>query len=121
MPDFWRYFFLPACNCQTEPSSYLGRTFTGCFFSRRRGYNCYGRVIVTAERTIKQINSLYKALSKENQYALTFWGVADADSWTRSWFKRKDWPLLYDDSYQPKPACQGFMEGLKENRTTAIE
>ena len=73
-----------------------------------------------AERK-KQIAALYNTLPKENQYALPFWGVADADSWIRSLFKRKDCPLLYDDSYQPKPACQGFMEGLKENRTVPIE
>lgn len=64
---------------------------------------------------IKEITALYKALPPANQYALTFWGVSDADSWIRSWFKRKDWPLLYDDNYQPKPAYQGFMEGLISN------
>jgi endo-1,4-beta-xylanase len=62
---------------------------------------------------IKQIATLYSQLPTENQYALTFWGVADADTWIRSWFKRKDWPLLYDDHYQPKPAYNGFTEGVK--------
>jgi endo-1,4-beta-xylanase len=62
---------------------------------------------------IRDITALYKSLPEENQYALTFWGVADADTWIRNWFKRKDWPLLYDDNYQPKPAYQGFMEGMK--------
>jgi endo-1,4-beta-xylanase len=62
---------------------------------------------------IKEIAALYKQLPPENQYALTFWGVADADTWIRGWYKRKDWPLLYDDNYQPKPAYKGFMEGVK--------
>jgi endo-1,4-beta-xylanase len=61
---------------------------------------------------IQAIAHLYRTLPKENQHALTFWGVADSDTWIRSWFKRKDWPLLYDDAYQPKPAYQGFLEGV---------
>jgi endo-1,4-beta-xylanase len=60
---------------------------------------------------IQGIARLYTALPEQNRYALTFWGVADADTWIRSWFKRKDWPLLYDDNYQPKPAYKGFLQG----------
>jgi endo-1,4-beta-xylanase len=39
---------------------------------------------------IREIAALYKSLPPQNQYAFTFWEVADADTWIRSWFKRKD-------------------------------
>ncbi len=67
---------------------------------------------------VKAIVQAYSQLPKQYQYALTLWGIADADTWIRSWFKRKDWPLLYDDNYQPKPAYSGFMEGWKTTNNT---
>lgn len=49
----------------------------------------------------------YKQLPKKLQYGITFWGVGDAHSWIRFKDGRDDYPLLYDDNYQTKPAyCQ---------------
>ncbi|MEM7659080.1 MAG: endo-1,4-beta-xylanase [Bacteroidota bacterium] len=51
-------------------------------------------------RFVKQV---YDELSPELQYGLTFWGIGDDDSWIPGWFNREDYPLLFDQSYQPKP------------------
>lgn len=39
---------------------------------------------------------------------ITLWGVTDGDSWRNNWpvFGRKDYPLLFDRQYQPKPIVQ---------------
>ncbi len=56
----------------------------------------------------------YKELvPKAQQHGITTWNVGDADSWLRSYYKRKDWPLPFDDAYQKKPAYYGFIEGLR--------
>jgi len=57
----------------------------------------------------------YKTLVPKNQqYGITTWNVGDADSWIRSAYKRKDWPLLFDDNYQKKTAYYAFLKALKE-------
>ncbi|MEJ7736683.1 MAG: endo-1,4-beta-xylanase [Chitinophagaceae bacterium] len=56
----------------------------------------------------------YKMLvPKPQQYGITTWNVGDADSWIRSNYKRKDWPLLFDDNYQKKPVYYDFLKALK--------
>ena len=46
----------------------------------------------------------YQELPRGQQYGITFWGVSDRNTWIRSYFHRDDYPLLFDDNYQPKPA-----------------
>lgn len=46
----------------------------------------------------------YQELPRAQQYGITFWGISDRDTWLRSYFHRDDYPLLFDDNYQPKPA-----------------
>ena len=43
---------------------------------------------------------------------VTFWGVADGDSWLNNWpiRGRTNYPLLFDRSGQPKPAFQAIVE-----------
>jgi endo-1,4-beta-xylanase len=43
---------------------------------------------------------------------VTFWGVADGDSWLNGWpmGRRTSYPLLFDRDYQPKPAFQAVVE-----------
>ncbi len=56
----------------------------------------------------------YKLLvPKEQQYGITTWNVGDADSWIRPTYKKKDWPLLFDDSYAKKPVYYAFINALK--------
>jgi endo-1,4-beta-xylanase len=42
---------------------------------------------------------------------ISVWGIADLDSWRRS-YNALEWPLLFDDDLAPKPALQGFADGL---------
>lgn len=55
----------------------------------------------------------YKQLvPAKQQYGITTWNVGDADSWLRTYLKRKDWPLLFDDNYVRKPAYFSFRNAL---------
>ncbi|RZK61592.1 MAG: hypothetical protein EOO59_04690, partial [Hymenobacter sp.] len=47
---------------------------------------------------------LYQQLPPAQQYGITFWGVCDRYTWLRSYLHHDDYPLLFDDAYQPKPA-----------------
>src|SRR5690606_36633882 len=40
------------------------------------------------------------------------WGIADPDSWFYTHQNLPDWPLLFNDSLQKKPAYQGVAEAL---------
>jgi endo-1,4-beta-xylanase len=42
---------------------------------------------------------------------ITVWGIADLDNWLRR-YNALEWPLLFDDDLEPKPALQGFADGL---------
>ena len=42
---------------------------------------------------------------------ITVWGIADLDNWLRR-YNALEWPLLCDDDLEPKPALQGFADGL---------
>ena len=50
---------------------------------------------------------------KKQQYGITTWNVGDADSWIPHFFKRKDWPLLFDSNYTPKPLYDTVRQALK--------
>jgi endo-1,4-beta-xylanase len=45
---------------------------------------------------------------------ISVWGIADIDSWRRQ-TNAYEWPLLFDDQFAPKPALQGFADGLSGN------
>ena len=42
---------------------------------------------------------------------ISVWGIADKDNWLRS-YNPAEWPLLFDDDLESKPALQGFADGL---------
>jgi endo-1,4-beta-xylanase len=46
----------------------------------------------------------YKNVPTQLQFGITFWGISDRDSWIRTYYNRVDYPLLFDDNFQPKPA-----------------
>lgn len=46
----------------------------------------------------------YRQLPQNQQYGITFWGISDNYSWIRGYYNRMDYPLLFDDNYQLKPA-----------------
>ena len=44
--------------------------------------------------------------------SITFWGFTDAHSWINEAGQGPDYPLLFDENYQPKPAYWGVMDAL---------
>jgi endo-1,4-beta-xylanase len=54
------------------------------------------------------------ALSKRGSTGLTMWGFTDKHTWFQwgIFFQGCDHSVLYDKSYNPKPAYQGVLEGL---------
>jgi endo-1,4-beta-xylanase len=48
------------------------------------------------------------------QYGITFWDFTDRDSWIKGFFDMGDWPTVYDEELEPKPAYYGFREGLMD-------
>ena len=86
--------------------------------SRGGGIQRHARVseeILKAQQVkYRQLVEMYRDIvPKKQQYGITFWGFNDRDTWIRRFFKMKDWPCIYDDDLQPKPAFYGFLEGLR--------
>ncbi|GGM90217.1 hypothetical protein GCM10010967_23950 [Dyadobacter beijingensis] len=64
-------------------------------------------------RKYRFVADAYKRLvPKAQQFGITTWGIADADSWIPGFCSCEDYPLLFDQGYQPKKALTGFVEGL---------
>lgn len=55
----------------------------------------------------------FRALPAAQQHGVTTWNIGDADTWLRSFYKRQDFPLLFDDQYQPKPVYERLVKVLK--------
>jgi len=52
---------------------------------------------------------------ESQQAGITFWGLVDGESWYNALDPSyKDWPLLFNDDYTPKPAFYGVVEALQE-------
>jgi endo-1,4-beta-xylanase len=47
------------------------------------------------------------------QYGITFWDFTDRDTWIKGFFEMGDWPTVYDEDLEPKPAYYGFRRGLR--------
>ncbi len=72
---------------------------------------------LTAERAISQSVQFQRLafyygeiVPKNQQFGITVWGFRDQDSWIYE--GGTDWPLLYDNNFEPKPAYDGFRNGL---------
>ena len=64
----------------------------------------------TQSERYRQIVAAYlRAVPAAQRGGITVWGMWDAQSW---FAKDPDWPLLFDNSFQAKPALQGFANGL---------
>lgn len=63
----------------------------------------------------RRLAAMYRSIVPEaQQYGITFWGANDGDTWIRPFFGIEDWPCLFDEQLQPKPAFFGFKKGLTE-------
>ena len=58
-----------------------------------------------------EVVDIYAGIPENLQFGITAWGVRDSETWLRDfWNNQNEWPLFYDDNYQPKPAYFGFLE-----------
>lgn len=61
----------------------------------------------------KQVALLYrKHVPRAQQFGITFWDFNDRDTWIKPFFDLNEWPTVYDENLEPKPAYYGFAEGL---------
>ncbi|MEE1673813.1 endo-1,4-beta-xylanase [Agarivorans aestuarii] len=62
----------------------------------------------------QEIVAAYFANVPANQRGgISVWGVSDADSWIPNFTGHNDWPLLFDEQLQQKPAIEGFANALQ--------
>lgn len=73
---------------------------------------------VAQQEKMREIISVFNALPQENQFAVTFWGLRDNDSWLTGHTGHPQWPLLFDEHYRKKPMYTGLLEGLEVSQTT---
>lgn len=66
-----------------------------------------------AKKYAELVQMYQDIVPKNQQYGITFWGFNDRDTWINRFFKMKDWPCIYDEALQPKPAFYGFLNALK--------
>jgi endo-1,4-beta-xylanase len=61
------------------------------------------------------VESYLRNVPEAQRYGITVWGVGDADSWLRNRtpYHTKDYPLLWDESYNKKEAYTEFLRGLQ--------
>jgi endo-1,4-beta-xylanase len=57
----------------------------------------------------QEIFKAYNSIPKAQQFGVTTWNVADADSFRNSKIKNHDFPLLFDHNYEPKAAFRALM------------
>lgn len=63
----------------------------------------------------KYVAQSYKAnVPASQRYGITVWNVTDADSWIVTSLGQTDYPTLFDNSYNKKPAFTQFCNGLKQ-------
>jgi len=61
----------------------------------------------------KYIATAYGKLPEAQRYGITMWNIGDADSWITVWKKQKDFPCLFDTSYQKKTTYNSFFAGIQ--------
>jgi endo-1,4-beta-xylanase len=63
--------------------------------------------------TFKSIVSMFESTPEAQKFAITTWGLTDKYTWLSSFWHPKEFPLLFDETYNRKMAYSGFLEGLK--------
>jgi endo-1,4-beta-xylanase len=58
-------------------------------------------------------NSYLRNVPKAQQFGFTIWGISDKDSWIVTTQNKVDFPLLFDNNYQKKPAFNKLRDGLQ--------
>jgi endo-1,4-beta-xylanase len=62
----------------------------------------------------RAIFDAYSSIPKSQQFGITTWNVADADSFRNSSIKNHDYPLLFDLDYKPKAAYNLLMQKMRK-------
>ena len=65
------------------------------------------------QRYYQIIAAYLRAVPAAQRGGITVWGIWDADSWLNT-SSAREFPLLFDDNFQAKPALQGFADALLE-------
>ncbi len=60
------------------------------------------------------IDAFYDVVPAGRRGGITVWGIADPDSWFYTHAGLPDWPLLFNEALQPKPAFEGVQEALRD-------
>lgn len=87
----------------------------------QEGFNPYadGLPDSVEQKLTRRYAELFSLFQKHSDKIdrVTFWGVADHNSWLNNWPMqgRTSYPLLFDRQYQPKPAYKAIQEALKKN------
>lgn len=66
------------------------------------------------QRYYQIVAAYLRAVPAAQRGGITVWGIWDADSWLND-SSGREFPLLFDDNFQPKPALQGFADALTGN------
>jgi endo-1,4-beta-xylanase len=69
-------------------------------------------LLLQQKERYRDLVAAYLQLPPSLRGGITLWGLRDTDTWIQWVFQQTDWPLLFDDNYQAKPAFYGFAEGL---------
>ncbi|GGY64934.1 beta-xylanase [Cellvibrio zantedeschiae] len=81
----------------------------------------YNSTLVLSDAVAQQQKERYKSIVKayldsvpeSQRTGITFWGLVDGESWYNFiGLPAKEWPLLFNDDYSPKPAFYGVAEAL---------
>ena len=68
--------------------------------------------LAQAKKYVDLVQMYQEIVPKKQQYGITFWGFNDRDTWINRFFKLRDWPCIYDEELNPKPAFYGFLNAL---------
>lgn len=59
------------------------------------------------------VKAYLAAVPPAQRTGITFWGLVDGETWMNYVYPVKNWPLLFNDDYSPKPAFWGVVEALQ--------
>jgi endo-1,4-beta-xylanase len=68
----------------------------------------------------QRYQEIFEALIRNSEFVsnVTFWGVADDSTWLDNFpvSNRKNWPLLFDEEHNPKPAYYAVLQALEQSQ-----
>ncbi len=82
--------------------------------AQSEGYEFSGNEAIKQAEMYQHIAESFEALPAAQKFGISLWGVSDKDSWLRSDWHHKEYPLLFDDYYKEKQAYKGLLSGIKQ-------